>query len=67
MSTMLEPTPSAADLRAERARAQVPLYELAPLIGLHPARLGRMLNEKEHLPAPVAQRIADVLRRRKGG
>ncbi len=65
MSTMVESIPSAADLRAERARLQIPLYELAPLVGLHPARLGRLLNEKEHLSARVAQRVADVLRRRK--
>ncbi|MEE8492617.1 MAG: helix-turn-helix transcriptional regulator [Nitrospirales bacterium] len=64
---MQESTPSAADLRAERARLQIALYELAPLIGLHPAKLGRLFNEREHLSAQVAQRIADVLRRRKGG
>jgi hypothetical protein len=52
---------SAQELRAERARKQIALYELAARVGVHPARLGRMLNEREHLPPRIAQRIFEAL------
>ena len=45
-----------ADLRAEIARRQISLYRLAATIGLHPSRLGQMLNER--LPMPAGDRRA---------
>lgn len=53
--------PGAEELRALRARVQIPLYQIAPRVGLHPARLGRMLNEKEYLPPKIARRVARLL------
>jgi hypothetical protein len=39
----------------------MPLYMLAPKVNLHPARLGRMLNEREYLPPRIARRVAHIL------
>ena len=55
-------TLSAADLRAERARLQVPIFILASSIGVHPYRLGQMLNERRALTSAMAVRIAKALR-----
>ncbi len=51
----------AADIRAEIARHRVRLYELAPAIGVHPTRLGRMLNGRRPLPEEIARRIMRAL------
>ena len=55
------PTPD--DLRAERARRQVNLYVLAGRVGVHPGRLGAMLNGRLPMPASVAERVGAVLKR----
>jgi plasmid maintenance system antidote protein VapI len=52
---------SAADLRSEIARRQVHVYELAPVVGLHPARLGQVLNERAPLTPELAARIQRAL------
>jgi plasmid maintenance system antidote protein VapI len=52
----------AADLRAEVARHGVKIYELAPRVGLHPATLGQVLNERRPLTSDLADRIAGALR-----
>jgi hypothetical protein len=53
-----------ADLRAQIARLQVPLYRLAATIGVHPGRLGQMLNERLPMPADVVARIREALAER---
>jgi hypothetical protein len=50
-----------ADLRALLARHQIPIYRLAPLVNLHPGRLGQMLNGRVPLPADIAERIQQAL------
>ena len=50
-------TISAADIRAEIARRNVPLYVLAARVRLHPVRLGRLLNGRLTLTLEIAQRI----------
>jgi plasmid maintenance system antidote protein VapI len=54
-------TPSATDLRAEVARRQIRRYELAAKVGVHPGRLGQMLNGKQPLPTELAERLSEVL------
>jgi plasmid maintenance system antidote protein VapI len=49
--------PSAADLRADIARAQIPIYQVAAVVRMHPMRLGMVLNEKRPLSPELAQRI----------
>jgi plasmid maintenance system antidote protein VapI len=56
-------TPSAADLRALLARHEIRRYEIAPAVGLNPAKLGRLLNGREPLTPQLAQRIADAIDR----
>lgn len=51
----------AADLRAAVARDGRMLYEIAPLIQLHPATLGQMLRGRRPIPADVAGRLKKVL------
>jgi hypothetical protein len=53
---------TAEDLRAEVARRRVHLYELAAAVGMHPGRLGAMLNEKLPLRPALAERVAEALR-----
>ena len=53
-----------ADLRAQRARLQVPLFLLAADVRVHPGRLGMMLNGRIALPVEIAERIAEALSRR---
>jgi len=53
----------AEDLRAEIARQQVHIYDLASKIGLHPGRLGGMLNGRLPLPQDVAERVSEALQR----
>jgi DNA-binding transcriptional regulator YdaS (Cro superfamily) len=52
---------SAADLRAGIARQMVPLYQLAPRVGLHPAHLGQVLRGKRPLSPELAERIRRAL------
>jgi hypothetical protein len=53
---------SAEELRAEVARRRVHLYELAAAVGMHPGRLGAMLNERLPLRPALAERVGDALR-----
>ncbi len=53
--------PTPADLRALLARHQVPIYRLAPLVNLHPGRLGQMLNGRVPLSVDVARRIEQAI------
>jgi hypothetical protein len=53
---------SAEDLRAEVARRRVRLYDLAARAGMHPGRLGALLNERLPLRPEVAERVAEALR-----
>ncbi len=58
---MNQTVPSPSDLRAELARRQITRYVLAAKIGVHPGRLGQMLNGKLPLPEELAARLAQVL------
>lgn len=58
---MNQTVPSPSDLRAELARRQITRYVLAAKIGVHPGRLGQMLNGKLPLPEDLAARLAQVL------
>src|SRR6266849_6098866 len=49
--------PTAADLRAALARRRVTLYKLASDVGVHPGRLGQILNERLPLPEGLGERI----------
>jgi hypothetical protein len=53
---------SAEELRAEIARRRVYLYELGAALGMHPGRLGAMLNEKLPLRPDLAERVGEALR-----
>lgn len=52
---------SASDLRAEIARRQLVIYELAPHVGLHPAHLGQVLRGRRPLTAELEARIRAAL------
>jgi plasmid maintenance system antidote protein VapI len=52
---------SASDLRAEIARRQLVIYELAPRVGLHPAHLGQVLRGRRPLTAELEARIRAAL------
>jgi plasmid maintenance system antidote protein VapI len=52
---------SAGDLRAEIARRQLVIYELAPQVGLHPAHLGQVLRGRRPLTAELEARIRAAL------
>jgi plasmid maintenance system antidote protein VapI len=43
------------------AARRILLYKLAPRIGLHPARLGQLLNEKLPLTPDMAERIEQAV------
>lgn len=51
----------ASDLRAEVARQRIPIYQLAARIGMHPGRLGMILNERLPLSRDLAERLAQAL------
>ena len=51
---------TAADVRAELARRRMRIYELAPLVNLHPAHLGAILNEHRPMPPDLADRISRI-------
>jgi hypothetical protein len=48
-------------LRAEIARADRRLYEIAAAVGRHPARLSTMLHAKGPFPEELGRRILKVL------
>jgi hypothetical protein len=52
---------SVAELRVERARLQIRLYDLAPAVGLHPTHLGAMLSGRRVMPDVIALKVADAL------
>jgi plasmid maintenance system antidote protein VapI len=52
---------SAGDLRAEIARRQLVIYELAPRVGLHPAHLGQVLRGRRAFTPDLATRIRAAL------
>jgi hypothetical protein len=52
---------TAGDLRAEIARQMIPLYRLAPKVGMHPAHLGQVLRERRPLSPEVAGRIRQAI------
>ncbi len=58
---MIPTTHSADDLRALVARRQITRYQLAAKVGVHPGRLGQMLNGKLPLPTELAERLSEVL------
>jgi hypothetical protein len=62
---MTEPrvAPSAVELSEALAKHRVYRYEIAPHVGMHPAKLGRILNEREPLDPALAARIADAIER----
>jgi helix-turn-helix protein len=64
---MTKPVPSdkdrAKNLRGRFAEQQVHRYEVAPLVGLHPAYLGNVLNGHRPLTPELAKRIADAIDR----
>lgn len=53
--------PSPADLRADVARHQLLLYELAPRLRMNPQRLGALLSERIPMRSEVAAKIADAI------
>ncbi|MFN8532693.1 MAG: hypothetical protein U0556_04020 [Dehalococcoidia bacterium] len=58
----MQVAPRAPDLRAEIARRQIRVYELAAAVHIHPGRLGCMLSERLPMPAEVADRIDRAIR-----
>lgn len=52
---------SAADLRAEIARHQIPIYRLAAKVGLHPSHLGQIIGGRRSLSQELAVRIIEAL------
>ena len=57
----IAPVDSAQELRAEIARRMVPIYELAPKVGLHPSHLGQVLRGRRSLTPEMAARIRAAL------
>jgi len=57
-----ELTPAA--IRAELAKRRILKYEFASLIGVHPQRLGAVLNERAPLTPELATRIERALGQR---
>lgn len=54
------------DLRAEIGRTQIPIYQVASRINMHPSRLSTILNEKRPLTQDLARRIAEALKELSG-
>jgi plasmid maintenance system antidote protein VapI len=50
-----------ADFRAEIARRQLRIYDLAPHVGMHPAKLGAVLNERAPLTPAIAARLTEAI------
>jgi plasmid maintenance system antidote protein VapI len=49
------------ELRVQLFLSDLRLYEVAPRIGCHPGKLGRMLRGRIPMPADVAARLRRVL------
>jgi plasmid maintenance system antidote protein VapI len=49
--------PTAADLRSDLARFDRRIYAIAPVVGMHPVRLGQVLRGKLPLTPELAARI----------
>lgn len=60
-ASILDPRPSAADLRADLARANVPRYRVAARVPINPSALSAVLNEKAPLSPEMAARIAGAI------
>jgi transcriptional regulator with XRE-family HTH domain len=54
-------SPSAEELRMERERRLVPVYQLGARAGIHPGRLSQYLRGSIPMPSGVAERIAAAL------
>jgi plasmid maintenance system antidote protein VapI len=50
-----------ADFRAEIARRRLRIYDLAPHVGMHPAKLGAVLNERAPLTPAIAARLTEAI------
>jgi plasmid maintenance system antidote protein VapI len=59
---MASETITPGEIRAELARRQIRVYELAPVVKIHPGRLGAMLSERLPMRPEVATRVAEALR-----
>ena len=59
---MTPTVPTAADLRAELARRQVPIYLLSTAVRMHPSRLGGYLNGSKELPNDLALQLMAAIR-----
>jgi len=53
--------PTAADLRSELARFERRIYDIAPIVKMHPARLGQVLRGKLPLTPALAARIHSAI------
>jgi hypothetical protein len=53
---------SAPDLRSDLARYQRRIYDIAPLVRMHPARMGQVLRGKLPLSPELAARIHAAIR-----
>jgi plasmid maintenance system antidote protein VapI len=53
--------PTAADLRSDLARHELQIYAIAPLVKMHPARLGQVLRGKLPLTPELARRIHSAI------
>jgi len=53
--------PTAGDLRAALARSQLRVYQIAPVVGLHPNRISAVLNERAPLSADLAFKIQHAI------
>jgi plasmid maintenance system antidote protein VapI len=58
---MRSDVPTPADLRAEIARRDIPVYILAARLPMHPVRLGRLLRGRLTLTPEMAVRILRAL------
>jgi hypothetical protein len=54
--------PTAADLRSDLARFERRIYDIAPIVRMHPARLGQVLRGKLPLTPDLAARIHAAIR-----
>ena len=62
MQTIPSAADPAAELRAEVARQQIPIYRLASLVNVHPSNLGQILRGRRPLTPEMAARIERALR-----
>jgi hypothetical protein len=52
---------TAADLRAELARLNLPRYVIAARAGVHPSKLGAVLSERDRLSPGLAEAVLKVI------